>query len=89
MNDNGIVEVDLEKAKAIGDNVHATVVAGMLILIINPDESIGRSNSHKMMGVASTQGLARVPCIPDIRVHLYIGRRIIPQHLEDEDEEDE
>lgn len=81
--DDNILEVDLEKAKSIGDNIHVVEVDGMLVLIVNPAETIGESNSGKMMGIASTGGFTKIPGDLHLKINMYIGKRIIVNEAPD------
>lgn len=67
------IEIDLNKLQDIGNNVKATLHDELLILIIDPAQTIGLSSTGKMMGIASTNGFVMMP--GGLKGNLYIGKK--------------
>lgn len=69
------MDIDLSKAKAVGDNIQAVIVGFKLVLVIDIDENLGISSSGKTIGVASTGGITKVSGTEGLKLNLYLGRR--------------
>ena len=68
------MEIEIEKAERVGENVRFLRQDGKLILVIDEGVEIGPSSSGKMMGVASTAGFTAIP--GGLKLNLYLGKKI-------------
>lgn len=69
-----IITIDPDQMEEIGKNILAGMIGDILVLAIDTGREIGPSSSGKMMGVASTEGFAKLP--NNLRGNIYIGRKV-------------
>lgn len=67
------MEINLNDAERVGENVRMLRQDGRIILIIDEAAEIGPSSSGKMMGVASTGGFTAIP--GGCKLNLYLGKK--------------
>jgi len=68
------MNIDLEKATEVGQNVKALQVGTTLILVIDTTVDLGPSKSSgKMIGIGNSNGFTNLP--GGLRGNVYVGKK--------------